>query len=116
MDRGKGKHSKLIGTLMNNPAKLARLTTWPQVWPFLKIQTSKLGYHVSFLRKKGKETQGTQFVSFDQSGGTGDINVKACGSILGELSFKMLWWTSLQYWIRVLTLSLMLKLPSRKLA
>ena len=75
-----------------------------------------MGDHVSFLRKKGKETQGTQFVSFDQSGGTGAINVKACGSVLGELSFKMLWLTSLQYWIRVLTLSLMLKLPSRKLA
>ena len=58
----------------------------------------------------------TQLVLFNQSKNTGSIDVKMDGSILEEKSsFKMLGLTSLLNWIWALTLSLLLKLPPRKL-
>ena len=58
----------------------------------------------------------TQLVSFDQSNNTDSIDVKMDGSVLEEKSsFKMLGLTFLLNWIRALTLSLLLKLPPRKL-
>ena len=62
----------------------------------------------------------TQLVSFDQSNNNGSIDVKMDGSVLeGKSSFKMLGlaflaWSGLD-WIGVLALSLLLKLPPRKL-
>ena len=57
-----------------------------------------------------------QLVSFDRSKNTGAIDVKMDGSVLEEkISFKMLGLTSLLTWIGALTLSLLLKLPPRKL-
>ena len=50
----------------------------------------------------------TQMSLFDRSNNTGAIDVKIEGSILEEKS-------SLLNWIGVLTLSLLLKLPPRKL-
>ena len=56
----------------------------------------------------------TQLVSFDQSNNNGSIDVKMDGSVLEEKSsFKMLGLTL--NWIGVLILSLLLKLPPRKL-
>ena len=56
----------------------------------------------------------TQLVSFDRSNNNGSIDVKMDGSILEEKSsFKILWLTF--SWIGVLTLSLLLKLPTRNL-
>ena len=53
---------------------------------------------------------------FDHSNNTGSIDVKMDGSVFEEKSsFKMLGLTSLLNWIGVLTLSLLLKLPPRKL-
>ena len=63
----------------------------------------------------------TQPVLFDQSKNTGAIHVKMDGSVLEEKSsIKMLGlplslFLSLLNWIRALTLSLLLKLPPRKL-
>ena len=58
----------------------------------------------------------TQLVSFDRSNNTGSIDVKMDGSVFEEKpSFKMLGFTSLLNWIGALTLSLLLKLPPRKL-
>ena len=58
----------------------------------------------------------TQLVSFDLSNNTGAIAVKMDGFILEEKSsFKMLGLTFPQNWIEALTLSLLLKLPPRKL-
>ena len=57
-----------------------------------------------------------QLVLFDWSNNNGSIDVKMGGSILEEkLSFKMLGLTISLCWIGVLTLSLLLKLPPRKL-
>ena len=58
----------------------------------------------------------TQLVSFDQSNNTDSIDVKMNGSVLeGKSSFRMLGLTFLLNWIGALTLSLLLKLPPRKL-
>ena len=62
----------------------------------------------------------TQLVSFDQSNNNGSIDVKMDGSVLeGKSSFKMLGLAFLAWswldWIGVLALSLLLKLPPRKL-
>ena len=58
----------------------------------------------------------TQLVSFDQSKNTGAIDVKMDGSILEEKTSLRCWGClSLLNWIGVLTLSLLLKLPPRKL-
>ena len=58
----------------------------------------------------------TQLVLFDRSKNTGAIDVKMDGSVLEEKSsFKMLGLTSLLNWTGALTLSLLLKLPPRKL-
>ena len=58
----------------------------------------------------------THLVSFDRSNNTGAIDVKMDGSVLEEKSsFKMLGLTFLLNWIGALTLSLLLKLPLRKL-
>ena len=57
----------------------------------------------------------TQLVSFDQSNNTGAIDVKLEGSVLEEKStFKMLVLSFLN-WIGAITLSLLVKLPLRKL-
>ena len=57
----------------------------------------------------------TQLVLFDRSNNNGSINVKMDRSVLEEKSsFKMLGLTFLN-WIGALTLSLLLKLPPRKL-
>ena len=57
-----------------------------------------------------------QLVSFDQSNNNGSIDGKMDWSVLEEKSsFKMLGLLSLQNWIGPLTLSLLLKLPPRKL-
>ena len=58
----------------------------------------------------------TQLVSFDPSNNTGAIDVEIDGSALQEKSpFKMLRLTSLVNWIGALTLSLLLKLPPKKI-
>ena len=58
----------------------------------------------------------TQLVSFDPSNNTGAIDVKMDGSVLEEKSsFKMLGFSSLLNSIEALKLSLLLKLPPRKL-
>ena len=59
----------------------------------------------------------SQLVSFDRSNNTGAIDVKIDGPVLEEKScFKMLGLTlSLPNWIGALTLSLLLKLPPRRL-
>ena len=59
----------------------------------------------------------TQLVSFDQSHNTGATDVKKHEFVLGEKpSFKMFWLTfSLLNWIEALRLSLLLKLPPKKL-
>ena len=58
----------------------------------------------------------TQLVSFDLSINTGAIDVKIDRSVLKEKSsFKMLSWPSPLNWIGAFTLSLLLKLPPRKL-
>ena len=58
----------------------------------------------------------TQLVSFDRPNNAGAIDVEMDGSVLEEKSFfKMLDWPSLLNWIGALTLSLLLKLPPRKL-
>ena len=57
----------------------------------------------------------TQLVSFDQSNNTGAIDVKLEGSVLEKKStFKMLVLSFLN-WIGAITLSLLVKLPLRKL-
>ena len=57
-----------------------------------------------------------QLVSFDRSNNNSSIDVKIDGSVLeGKSSFKMLGFTFSSNWIRVLKLSLLLKLPPRKL-
>ena len=57
----------------------------------------------------------TQLVSFDQSNNTDAIDVKLEGSVLEEKStFKMLVLSFLN-WIGAITLSLLVKLPLRKL-
>ena len=57
----------------------------------------------------------TQLVSFDQSNNTVAIDVKLEGSVLEEKStFKMLVLSFLN-WIGAITLSLLVKLPLRKL-
>ena len=58
----------------------------------------------------------TQLVSFDRSSNTGSIDVKMDRSALEEKSsFKMLGSPSPLNWTGTLTLSLLLKLPPRKL-
>ena len=58
----------------------------------------------------------TQLVSFDRSYNTGAIDVKTDGPVPEEKSsFKMLGWPSLLNWIGALALSLLLKMPPRKL-
>ena len=58
----------------------------------------------------------TQLVLFDSSNNNGSVYVKMDGSVLEEKSlFKMLGLTFSSKWIGVLTLSLLLKLPPRKL-
>ena len=58
----------------------------------------------------------SQLVWFDQCKNTGTIGVKTDGSVLeGKSSFKMLGWLSHLHWIGPLALSLLLKLPPRKL-
>ena len=58
----------------------------------------------------------TQLVSFDWSNNDGSIDLKMDGSVLEEKSsWVMLWWPSLPNWVVVLILSLLLKLPPRKL-
>ena len=58
----------------------------------------------------------TELVSFDRSKNIGDIDVKMDGSILAEkTSFKMLWLTFSSKLDWGSTLSLLLKLPARKL-
>ena len=58
----------------------------------------------------------TQLVLFDRSNNNGSIDVKKDGSVLEEKSsFKMLGLTFSSNWIGVLKLSLLLKLPPRKL-
>ena len=57
-----------------------------------------------------------ELISFDRSNNNGSVDVKMDGSVFEEKSsFKMLGLTSLLNWIGVLTLSLLLKLPPRKL-
>ena len=55
----------------------------------------------------------TQLVLFDWSNNNGFIDVKMDGSVLEEKSSFRIF--SLLNWIEVLTLSLLLKLPPRKL-
>ena len=58
----------------------------------------------------------TQLVSFDRSNNNGSIDVKMDGSVLEEeSSFKMLGLTFSSTLDWVLTLSLLVKLPPRKL-
>ena len=58
----------------------------------------------------------TQLVSFDRSNNNGSIDVKMDGSVLEEKSsFKMLGLTFFSKLVGVLTLSLLLKQPPRKL-
>ena len=58
----------------------------------------------------------TQLLSFDRSHNNGSIDVKMDGSVIEEKSsFKMLWLTFFSKLDWVLTLSLLLKLPPRKL-
>ena len=58
----------------------------------------------------------TQLVSFDQSENSGAIDLKIDGSVLEQKSsLKILEWLSLLNWIGNLALSLLLKLPPRKL-
>ena len=58
----------------------------------------------------------TQLVSFDWSNSNGSIDVKMDGSVLEEKSsFKMLGLTFFSKLVGVLTLSLLLKQPPRKL-
>ena len=57
----------------------------------------------------------TKLVLFDQSNNTGSIDVKMDGSVLEEKpSFKMLGLSFSLNWIGALILSLLLKLPTRK--
>ena len=58
----------------------------------------------------------TQLVSFGRSNNTGAIDVKMDGSVLGENHLlRCSGGLSLLNWIGALTLSLLLKLPPRKL-
>ena len=58
----------------------------------------------------------TQLVPFERSKNTGVIDVKMDGSVLEENHLLRCWgWLSLLNWIGALTLSLLLKLPPRKL-
>ena len=58
----------------------------------------------------------TQLFLCNRSNNSGSTDVKMDESVLEKkLSFKMLGWTFLLNWIGVLTLSLLLKLPPRKL-
>ena len=58
----------------------------------------------------------TQLALFDRSKNTGAIDMKMDGPVLeGKISFKMLGLLFLLNWIGALTLSLLLKLPPRKL-
>ena len=58
----------------------------------------------------------TQLVSFDWSKNNGSIDMKMDGSVFEEKSFLRCWgWPSLLNWVGVLVLSLLLKLPPRKL-
>ena len=58
----------------------------------------------------------TQLVSFDRSNNTGATDVKMDGSVLEENHLLRCWgWLSLLNWIGALTLSLLPKLPPRKL-
>ena len=62
------------------------------------------------------DTGKTQLVSFDQSKNTGAINGKMGGSVLEENNLLRSWGQLyLLNWIGALTLTLLLKLPSRKL-
>ena len=64
----------------------------------------------------GFNAEKTQLVSLDQSNNTGAINVKMDGSVLEEKSSLRYWHRlSLLNWIEAVTLSLLLKLPPRKL-
>ena len=58
----------------------------------------------------------TQLILFDWSNNSGAIDIKINVSVLEEKSyFKMLMWTFYSKWIGVLTFTLLLKLPPRKL-
>ena len=58
----------------------------------------------------------TQLVSFDQSNNNGSIDVKMDESVFEKKSsFKMMGRTSLLNWSGFLTLSVLLKLPPRKM-
>ena len=58
----------------------------------------------------------TQFVSFNQSNNTDAIDVKMDGSVLDKNHLSRCWGCfSLLNWIGALKLSLLLKLPLRKL-
>ena len=58
----------------------------------------------------------TQLVSFGRSNNNGSIDVKMDASVLEENLLLRCWgWPSHLNWIVVLTLSLLLKLPPRKL-
>ena len=73
---------------------------------------------VNWLRKWifDFNTGKTQLVLFDWSSNTDAIDVKMDGSILKEkVSFKMLGMTFSSNWIGAVTLSLLLKLPQRRL-
>ena len=56
-----------------------------------------------------------QPVCFDKSNNTGALDVKMDGSVLEEKSLRNWGWLCLLNWIRALVLSLLLKLPPRKL-
>ena len=61
------------------------------------------------------DTGKTQLVSFDQSKSTGAIDGKMCGSVLKENNLLRSWGQLyLLNWIGALTLTLLLKLSSRK--
>ena len=58
----------------------------------------------------------TQLILFDWSNNSGAIDIKINVSVLEEKSyFKMLMWTFYSKWTGVLTFTLLLKLPPRKL-
>ena len=80
---------------------------WAWIWSTRHWTGTGSGLLISMLKK---------FVSFDQSNNTSAIDVKMVGSFLeGKSSFKMLRYFFVLNWIGALTLSLLLKLPTRKL-
>ena len=99
------------------------LSVWSGIWSVVTTRIGLLTWiwstkHCNWGRKwlVFFSTEKIQLVLFYWSNNTGTIDVKMDGSVLEETHLLRSWgWLSRSNWIRALTLSLLQKLPPRKL-